>query len=146
MNILIYDILFLSVVLYIILYKLRFSITRINFKYMDNNFLIISGLILGYVITYRINYIKNVDSVNTRLQEGVFFTSNNCYHIHHFMWMGVIIFFILIDREFSNKKYLNFIISFMLGSSLIDLMFDDWIYVKNNCHKDKIMKFYKNKK
>tara|TARA_Y100000817_G_scaffold305632_1_gene289933 strand:- start:804 stop:1151 length:348 start_codon:yes stop_codon:yes gene_type:complete len=104
---------------------------------------VILSLILGFFITYKINYVKNPKSIQTRLQEVVLFTNDTCYHIHHWMWMSIIIISILIGRYVKNKMYIFDLIAFLVGGSLVDLLYSDWDIVKNNCHKKKIQGFFK---
>ena len=149
MELLIYNLFFIGVVLYLIKQYLNFNITAIRFirnKSFTNDFFIIVGLIIGYLFTYKINYVKNVKSTKTRLQELVLFANNNCYHIHHYMWMMLVIFTVIIERKIKTKKYINGILAFLIGSSLVDLLYKDWMLIKDNCHNDKIMKFFKHHK
>lgn len=104
---------------------------------------VILSLILGFFITYKINYVKNPDTINTRLQEVVLFTNKACYHIHHWMWMIAIIISILIGRYVKDTIYIFDLIAFLVGASLVDLLYGDWYIVKNNCHKKKIQGFFK---
>lgn len=128
--------------------NLNFNIAKIRFiknNSFTNDFYIIVGVIVGFLLTYKISYVKNVQSINTRLQEFVLFTNNNCYHIHHYMWMFVILVTVIIERKIKIKKYMNGLLAFLIGSSLVDLLFKDWTLIKNNCHKNKIMKFFSDK-
>ena len=149
MELLIYNIFFIAAALYLIKQDLNFNVITIRFirnKSFTNDFFIIVGLLIGYLFTYKINYVKNVKSTNTRLQELVLFTNNNCYHIHHYMWMLMIIFTVIIERKIKTKKYINGILAFLIGSSLVDLLYKDWTLIKDNCHNNKIMKFFKHYK
>lgn len=128
--------------------NLNFNIAKIRFiknNSFTNDFYIIVGVIVGFLLTYKISYVKNVQSINTRLQELVLFTNDNCYHIHHYMWMFIILFAVIAERKIKTKKYVNGILAFLIGSSLVDVLYKDWILIKNNCHKNKIMKFFSDK-
>ena len=43
-----------------------------------------------------------------------------------------------------SKNLFVLFISFLLGICLEDLLFKDWSIIKNNCHKNKLIKFMKN--
>ena len=99
-------------------------------------------LIIGFTIMYFINYKKVTKGY--KLQELVLLMKGNCYHIHHFMVMLLIIISIIIGRFLQNDLLLVSIIGLLLGISMEDLLFKDWDLVKNNCHKTKLIKFMKN--
>jgi len=148
MELVIYNIFFIGISLYLIKQNLNFNIAKIRFiknNSFTNDFYIIVGVIVGFLLTYKISYVKNVQSINTRLQELVLFTNDNCYHIHHYMWMFIILFAVIAERKIKTKKYVNGILAFLIGSSLVDVLYKDWILIKNNCHKNKIMKFFSDK-
>ena len=105
--------------------------------YLNKNFIIIIVLILGFVLTY-----NRIHTDTTKLQELVLFTNNTCYHIHHYIWMSIIVILIILDRNIRDKKYINIILAFLIGSSLVDFLFKDWMLIKNNCHKKKIINLF----
>ena len=60
--------------------------------------------------------------------------------------MMLVIFIVIIERKIKTKKYINGVLAFLIGSSLVDLLYKDWMLIKDNCHSDKIMKFFKHHK
>lgn len=99
------------------------------------------SLIIGFTVAYFFNYKPN--RTGYKLQELVLLMKGDCYHIHHFMFLGVIILAILYGR-FMKPVYITITIAFLIGLSLEDLLFKDWYLIKNNCHKSKLMKFMMN--
>ena len=108
-------------------------------KSISNNLLITFGtcVIISYLLAYFFNYKKS----NDKLQELVLIAKDSCYHIHHWMWMTVLIGCVIIGKHMTNDYIFYGIIGLWLGSCLEDLLFDDWYVVKNNCHKKKLIKF-----
>ena len=106
-------------------------------------FFVIISLIIGFLIAYFKNYKgrKNKDN----LQELILLLEIDCYHIHHFIFLGVIIIMMIISRHISTEMF-YILVFFMIGFSLEDLLFKDWNLIKNNCHKKKLINFVKNMK
>ncbi len=102
------------------------------------------NLIIALVIGFFVAYIFNIKSNRKgfRLQELVLLMKGNCYHIHHFMWIGAMIISMIIARSLSKTKFYIFV-AFLIGVSSEDLLFKDWNVIKNNCHKSKLIKFMK---
>lgn len=98
---------------------------------------------ISFAIGVKVNYVKNVNSANTRLQELVLFINNSCYHIHHSMWMLLIVGSIAFGRYVNNIFLLYGVVGFLVGASSMDLLFPKWYVVKNLCHRSKIIKFFK---
>lgn len=105
------------------------------------NIAIFLSLLIGFTVAYFFNYKPN--STGNELQELVLLMKGNCYHIHHFMFLGVIIFAILYGR-FMKPVYIKITIAFLIGLSLEDLLYKDWYLIKNNCHKSKLIQFMMN--
>ena len=151
MKIWVYNIVFIFVAISILIFQLDFNLHDIKIiegGNVTNNALILFGLLVGFAFTYKINYVKpKPDKIKKNsLQEIVLFTSNDCYHIHHFIWMTLIIFVVLVERQVSDKRYVNGFLALLIGSSLVDLMYIDWTLVKEDCHENKIMKLFKRKR
>ncbi|CAI8360821.1 MAG: Uncharacterised protein [Flavobacterium sp. SCGC AAA160-P02] len=96
-------------------------------------------LLFGFYITYLINYVGNTD----RMQEIIAIFSNHCYHIHHWMICFFIIFILLIGHYIKNKLWLYAIIIFLIGVALEDIMFSDFLIIKDNCHGEKLIQILK---
>lgn len=101
---------------------------------------ICSSLLIGFLVAYIFNIKSNRKGF--RLQELVLLMKGNCYHIHHFMWIGAMIISMIIARSLSKTKFYIFV-AFLIGVSSEDLLFKDWNVIKNNCHKSKLIKFMK---
>jgi len=104
---------------------------------------IIISLFVGFYGTYRFNYIKNPDDINSRLQELILFFDNKCYHIHHYMWLTLIIIALYIGRYIRKQSHFNMFVAFLIGCAVEGLMFKDWMLIKNNCHQEKIQNLFK---
>jgi len=96
------------------------------------------ALVIGFLVAYLFNIKSNRKGF--RLQELVLLMKGNCYHIHHFMWIGAMIISMIIARSLSKTKFYIFV-AFLIGVSSEDLLFKDWNVIKNNCHKSKLIKF-----
>ena len=96
-------------------------------------------LLVGFYITYLINYVGNTD----RMQEIILITSNHCYHIHHWMYCSFIIIVLLLGHIIKNKFWLYAIIVFLIGVALEDMMFSDFLKIKDNCHGEKLIDILK---
>ncbi len=99
------------------------------------------ALVIGFLVAYKFNFKKNRKGF--RLQELVLLMKGNCYHIHHFMWIGAMIISMIIARYLS-KTIFYLLVAFLIGISSEDLLFKDWNIIKNNCHKSKLIKFMQN--
>ena len=99
-------------------------------------------LVISYLIGYFLNYKKR----NNKLQEIILITNDVCYHIHHWMWMTLLVSSMAIGRYISNDYIFCGIVGLWLGSCLEDLLFSDWNIVKNNCHKNKLIKLLRHTK
>jgi len=110
-----------------------------NFKSNNIYLIIYISLLFGFILAYFVNYKKNKKN-KKNLQELVLFINNNCYHIHHYITYSLFILFILLGRFVKNNYIIYFIIFFMIGLSIEDLLFDDWYIIKNNCNKNKLIK------
>ena len=111
-----------------------------NFYRKYNTYVnICMALLIGFLVAYSYNFKMNK---GFRLQELVLLTKGNCYHIHHFMWIGSIIISMIIARSLSKTTF-YLLVAFLIGVSSEDLLFKDWDIIKNNCHKSKLIKFMK---
>ena len=99
------------------------------------------ALVIGFLVAYKFNFKTNRKGF--RLQELVLLMKGNCYHIHHFMWIGSIVISMIIARSLS-KTIFYLLVAFLIGVSSEDLLFKDWNIIKNNCHKSKLIKFMQN--
>ena len=68
---------------------------------MQNKFLLLISLLFGFFITYHFNYTKR--SSNS-FQEAILVVDQACFHIHHYMWLSVVVACILIGRYMHNDK------------------------------------------
>jgi Na+/H+ antiporter NhaC len=116
------------------------KINEVNKKY--NILWILVAIIIGFTLAYLLNY-KSVKTGH-KLQELILLTKGNCYHIHHFMVLSIIILAMLFGKYLNNDKALFIIIALLVGISLEDGLFKDWNVIKNNCHKKQLIKFIKN--
>jgi hypothetical protein len=98
------------------------------------------ALLIGFLAAYSCNF--KINRKGFRLQELILLTKGNCYHIHHFMWIGSIIISMIIARYLSKTTF-YLLVAFLIGVSSEDLLFKDWDTIKNNCHKSKLIKFMK---
>ena len=96
------------------------------------------ALVIGFLVAYIFNFKSNRKGF--RLQELVLLMKGNCYHIHHFMWIGAMIISMIVARSLSKKMF-YLLVAFLIGVSSEDLLFKDWNIIKNNCHKSKLIKF-----
>lgn len=110
---------------------------------MNDILILLIALLLGFGVTYKFNYISDPNASTSRLQELIYFTDNSCYHIHHYIWLFLLIMALLIARYIPDEKVFYIIIAFIMGCGLEGFLFDDWMLIKNNCHKDKIIKLFK---
>ena len=110
------------------------------YKKYNIYFNLIIALVIGFLVAYIFNIKSNRKGF--RLQELVLLMKGNCYHIHHFMWIGAMIISMIIARSLSKTKFYIFV-AFLIGVSSEDLLFKDWNVIKNNCHKSKLIKFMK---
>lgn len=68
---------------------------------------------------------------------NLYIKENLCYHIHHWVYMLFIVFIIistviLSDGEFT--EYILFFLGILIGGSLSDLAYTDFLQFKNQCH------------
>ena len=68
---------------------------------------------------------------------NLYIKENLCYHIHHWVYMLFIVFIIistviLSDGEFT--EYILFFLGILIGGSLSDLAYTDFLEFKNQCH------------
>lgn len=99
---------------------------------------LIIALVIGFLVAYIFNFKSNRKGF--RLQELVLLMKGNCYHIHHFMWIGAMIISMIVARSLSKTSF-YLLVAFLIGVSSEDLLFKDWNIIKNNCHKSKLIKF-----
>jgi len=111
---------------------------------MYNNYiLVILSLFIGFYGTYRFNYIKNPDDVDSRLQELILFFDNQCFHIHHYMWLTIIVISLYIGRYIKKQTHFNMFVAFLVGCAAEGLLFKDWMLIKNNFQQEKIERLFK---
>jgi len=101
-----------------------------------------SCLLISYSIGYFLNYKKR----DGKLQEIILIANGACYHIHHWMWITLLVISMIFGRYTTNDYIFSCVIGLWLGSCLEDLLFKDWYIVKNNCHKNKLIKLLQNTK
>ena len=90
--------------------------------------LIIFSLLIGFYGTYKFNYINNPNDSNTRLQELILFMDDACFHIHHYMWLTLIIIALL-----SGKIYCKTVtFQYVRCISSLDVLWKDY-YLKIGC-------------
>ena len=83
-------------------------------------FFVILSLFVGFLIAYFKNYKGRKNKEN--LQELILLLKIDCYHIHHFILLGVIIIMMIISRHLSTEMF-YILVFFMIGYSLEDLLF-----------------------
>ena len=111
------------------------------YKKYNIYFNLIIALVIGFLVAYIFNFKSNRKGF--RLQELVLLMKGNCYHIHHFMWIGAMIISMIVARSLSKSTF-YILVAFLIGVSSEDLLFKDWNIIKNNCHKSKLIKFMQN--
>lgn len=104
---------------------------------------LIISVLAGFAGGVHFNYVKNAASAHTRLQELVLFTDDSCYHIHHSMCFSLAMGCIAFGRYVRNPLVVAGVVGLMIGASLMDLLYPDWDLVKNDCHRAKIMRYFK---
>ena len=113
----------------------------VNFYKKYNTYIkICLSLLIGFLVAYIFNFKSNRKGF--RFQELVLLMKGNCYHIHHFMWIGAMIISMIVARSLSKTSF-YLLVAFLIGVSSEDLLFKDWNVIKNNCHKSKLIKFMK---
>ena len=123
-------------------------IIMLSYKYLDNKikFLenkpvyLVTTFGICLAISYSIGYFFNYKKRNNKLQELILIAKDACYHIHHWMWMTLLVASMTIGRYISNDYIFIGIIGLWLGACLEDLLFSDWYIVYKNCHKNKLIK------
>ena len=104
-------------------------------KYIPHPLLFIS-IILGFILLYLINYLpEKKDKKNTYILELYLFINGQCYHIHHWITLSIILILIFLINRIDNIIILNIIVGFILGAILEDFLFKDEFKLKNNCFK-----------
>lgn len=93
---------------------------------------------LGFLIAYRNNY--KVDRSEGRVEELILLTHDECYHIHHWMWMLAAVAFIMFGRCIHNQYVVYGCMGLLIGMSLEDLLFKDWYKIRDNCHSEKVIR------
>ena len=66
-----------------------------------------------------------------------------CFHIHHYIWLTLIIIALYLGRYIKKQSHFNFFVAFLIGCAMEGLLFKDWMLIKNNCHQAKIEKLFK---
>ncbi len=109
------------------------------YKHVYFIFFLLSTFV-GFTIMYIINFKKVKQSHD--LQELDLFINGDCYHIHHYITCFVIIISLLIGYKLNSKhiRWLLILIGFLLGIAVEDLLYKDWLKIKNNCSNNKIIK------
>ena len=128
--------------------------SQLSHNYFDNDLKILENMPvylvatfgICLVVSYSIGYFFNYKKRDDKLQELVLIAKGACYHIHHWMWMTLLVASMILGRYISNDYIFSGIIGLWLGSCLEDLLFKDWYIVKNNCHKNKLIKLLQNTK
>ena len=105
-------------------------------KFFFHLFLLLATLIC-FLLLYFINFlpVKEHKKKNTYILELYFFINNQCYHIHHWITLSVILIIIFLINIIDNIIILNIIIGLILGAILEDFLFKDEFKLKNNCFK-----------
>ena len=99
----------------------------------------IIALIMGFTIAYVQNYLGN----KKRMQELIFINPPDCYHIHHYITFLLLALMLFIGHKIKNTKFLFGIIFLFIGLSLEDLMYGDFLNIKDDCHNLKLIKLLK---
>lgn len=92
--------------------------------------------VVGFVILVVVNLLPQRGKPDDphALQELIFFNHGTCYHIHHYMFMLPLIGVLWVHRLGDHVLYAAS--GLLLGASLEDLLWGDWLKIKNNCHLD----------
>lgn len=94
-------------------------ISKKNLKY-------IFAAIFGFIITYFFNFNSKTK------QEVVLIFNKTCYHIHHWIFLTILILMMILYRFLPNYNDL-LLISFLVGIILEDGLYGDIFKIKNNC-------------
>ena len=68
---------------------------------------------------------------------NLYVKNNLCYHIHHWVYMLFIVFIIISSVILSDGQFTEYILFFLgllIGGSLSDLAYNDFLKFKNQCH------------
>ena len=104
------------------------------YKNKRNIFILLITLITGFLFAYVINYLPRN---RTYRQELDLFIGKKCYHIHHWITLGIILGVFLIG--YYNKSIILFysVVGIMLGLIFEDFLFRDFLKIRNNCKVNK---------
>ena len=81
--------------------------------------------IVGFLITYRVNYLPQQIKNNNSKQHLVLTWNSKRYHLHHWLTFTLIIFIMFISR-YSNFKLFIILVGLLLGAILEGFLFKDW--------------------
>tara|TARA_X000000950_G_C13628830_1_gene542571 strand:- start:300 stop:692 length:393 start_codon:yes stop_codon:yes gene_type:complete len=102
----------------IMLYMVKFNISNINISYL-------MALITGFVIAYFVNYrAKTAQAVYLILDKSV-------YHIHHWMFLSVLILAMVVYKNLPHGVDYIFI-AFLVGVILEDGLYSDVFKIKTD--------------
>lgn len=114
-----------------------------NIKKKNYKKIFIIFTLIGFLLAIYFNYLPSIK--NNIRQELDIIINNTCYHIHHWIYYLLIIFFILLGRNINNDTFLFSFIGVLLGFILEDFMFlfnsnKNIFKIKNKCNLFKIKK------
>ena len=98
--------------------------------------IVTSSVILGFIFAYIFNYSpikKHKKDINYR-QELDLFIGKTCYHIHHWIYLSVLLIFFCIGKYDDTYYLSNIIMGTIIGFIFEDFLFGDIFWIKNNCN------------
>ena len=107
------------------------------FNFLINDYVIIFiAAIIGFILAVVINYIpsKHHHMDKSYRQEIDLFIANNCYHIHHWMSLTLVLLFLFIGKFYSDTYFFIILIGLLIGIILEDFLFGDVFKIRNNCN------------
>ena len=106
---------------------------------MNHYIYLLATVPLGFFILYILNF-KKVKNEN-KLQEFILYYNKTCFHIHHYIICFLIVISVCSGYMLHNyPKILCSIIGLFIGFGLEDLLYKDWMLIKNNCHKSLLIR------
>ena len=120
------------------------NLTDIVQKYTDMYSLIIIFVVcvsISFCLVYFFNY---KTAKKNGLQELILLANKSCYHIHHSMFMTVMVICLVLGQYIKSNRTLVAIIGVYVGMVAEDFLYIDWFVIKNNCHKKQLIKYMKN--
>lgn len=81
---------------------------------------------------------KQDESPDIGFNLKIYYKNNTCFHIHHWMYMLLLIFIIVSSVLISKGSFNNSIfaiLGILIGASLGNLKYSDWYQIKKPCKK-----------